>query len=129
MKKLIEHSFIRFLLVGGTNTLLDIISYTVLLIMTHNAYWSTIIAFLIAYHFSFLANALFTYKVRPTWRSYFHFPVMGLVQIVLKLFIVWIWVDVAKYSAFWPPYLSAVLVVPITYALSKYIFLKKNLSH
>lgn len=125
MKKLIEHSFIRFLIIGGTNTLLDIVTYTVLLILSDNAYWSTIIAFLVAYHFSFFANALFTYKVKPTWKNYFQFPVIGFIQVILKLLIVWVWVDIANYSEFWPPYISAVLVLPITYILGKYLFQRR----
>jgi putative flippase GtrA len=62
----VRKSFVRFVMVGGLNTLIDLSAYALLYSLQHNILFANIISTSLALGFSFLMNRHFTFQAHGT---------------------------------------------------------------
>lgn len=86
---------IKFIIVGGLNTLNYYIVYLLLLkLLDVNYLISHITGFLVSFIISYYLNCYFVYKVKPTLRKFISFPLtqivnMGMQTLLLYVFVQW----------------------------------------
>ncbi|HDJ7630877.1 TPA: GtrA family protein [Staphylococcus aureus] len=80
---------LKFIIVGGINTLNYYVVYLLLLKLLHIEYMiSHITGFLVAFVISYYLNCYFVYRVKPTWRKFISFPITGfLVAFVISYYL------------------------------------------
>lgn len=126
MKK--EHNeFIRFVLVGGINTvnyyLIYLVSFHFLSISYMISHWA---AFLISMVISFYLNVYFTYRVKPTLNKFLQFPLTQIVNFSASSILMYVlvqWFGVSQYIA---PIISVFFTVPITFLLTSKILKREK---
>ena len=75
---------IKFIIVGGINTLNYYIVYLLLLKLFHVNYMiSHIAGFLVSFVISYYLNCYFVYKVRPTLKKFLSFPLTQVINLSL----------------------------------------------
>ncbi|OEL04267.1 GtrA family protein [Staphylococcus casei] len=117
-----HYEIIKFVIVGGINTLDYYIIYLFLLkILGLNYLVSHISGFIVSFIISYYLNCYFVYKVTPTWRKFIQFPLtqvinMGTQTVLLYIFVQWLHV-----SSVVAPFVGLIITIPITFVLSKYI--------
>jgi putative flippase GtrA len=122
MKFIFSEQFIRFVIVGLINTFNYYVLYLLLYHLVSLDYmFAHIIAFLISMIGSFYLNSYFTYKVKPTLKKFFQFPLTYVVNITITTFAIWLFVDVIGWSETLSPLLATVLAIPFTFVVSKFI--------
>lgn len=116
--------FIRFLLAGGTNTL---ISYTIyLLVLSSLGYkYAYTLSYVIGLLISYTLNRQFVFQSHRGWLSFILMPTIYLFQYGLGIGIVWLWVDRLGWRAEPAPLIATACSLPITFLLSKWLFTKK----
>lgn len=76
---------LKFIIVGGINTLNYYVVYLLLLKLLHIEYMiSHITGFIVAFVISYYLNCYFVYRVKPTWRKFISFPITQLVNVSLQ---------------------------------------------
>jgi len=119
--RLARLSFPRFLVSGGINTALTYGLY-LLLLMIGTYQVSYTIAYLVGIVVAFLLNRHFVFQSYRGIRSVLLFPLVYVAQYLLSMLTLWVWVDQLKQNAKLGPLIAIVITVPITYLMSKYIF-------
>jgi len=122
--RIIYSRFIRFLLSGGLNTLITYGIYLVLLQMMSYRLSYTI-AYVAGIAILYLFNRWFVFRTHRGLRSMLLFPLVYVFQYGFGLFILWLWVDQAKFSETIGPLVVVVLSVPLTYLLTRIIFIER----
>ncbi|RIL83064.1 GtrA family protein, partial [Staphylococcus cohnii] len=90
-----HYEVIKFVIVGGMNTLNYYIVYLCLLkLLEMNYLVSHISGFIISFVISYYLNCYFVYKVTPTWSKFLKFPLtqvvnMGMQTLLLYIFVQW----------------------------------------
>lgn len=111
---------LRFVLVGGVNTLTFYGCYRLLLpALPYFAAYT--LAFVLSMLGSFLMNTYFTYRTRPAWRKFALFPLTNVTNYLVQsagLFALVRWTGLSKEFA---PLVAAVVAVPFTYLLARRI--------
>lgn len=110
----------RFFISGVINTGLTYCIYMILL------RWNTYeVAYFIAYVFgiifAYYVNARYVFKKSLSWKSFFSYPIVYVVQYVLSavgLFVIIEWFHVSKLLA---PCIVIIVVIPVTYMMNKFI--------
>lgn len=115
----------RFLAVGVANTLVYYLVYRLLLLGLPYLP-AHLLAFGVGIVFSFFANSLFTFRVRPTWRRFLVFPSTTLANLLLVtlgsvLLVERDWVDER-----WATLLMTVAAVPITFLLTRLVLTSRR---
>lgn len=115
----------RFLAVGVANTLVYYLVYRLLLLGLPYLP-AHLLAFGVGIVFSFFANSLFTFRVRPTWRRFLVFPTTTLANLLLVtlgsvLLVERDWVDER-----WATLLMTVAAVPITFLLTRLVLTSRR---
>lgn len=122
MNKQLMFEIIKFIIVGGINTLNYYVIYLILLKYANIEYIiSHILAFVIAFIISFYLNCYFVYKVRPTLKKFFAFPLTQVVNMGLQTLLLYVLVDNFDLSPTIAPLLGLIVTIPITFVLSKWI--------
>lgn len=125
--------FVRFGLVGLSNTVVSYAIYTVTLLIFRafglfpgiDYYIATVVSFILSVAWSFYWNNRFVFKQGEDGRSMFgsllkcyaSYSITGLGVNNLLLFL---WVNVLGISAFLGPLLSLIITVPLNYILNKF---------
>lgn len=113
---------IRFILVGGVNTVNYYWIYLLLLkVFNFDYIFSHLIAFLFSFIISFYLNCYFVYHVQPTIKKFLQFPLTQVVNIGLQTLLLFIFVSWLNINEVFAPFLGLVITVPITYIVSKWI--------
>lgn len=115
----------RFLAVGVANTLVYYLVYRLLLLGLPYLP-AHLLAFGVGIVFSFFANSLFTFRVRPTWRRFLVFPSTTLANLLLVtlgsvLLVERDWVDER-----WATLLMTVAAVPVTFLLTRLVLTSRR---
>lgn len=117
-------SFIRFAIVGCVNTINYYVIYLLLMYIGFEYLWSHSTGFLISMIGSFYLNCYYTYKVKPTWKKFFQFPLTYVVNYSISTLSLFIIVDFLHMNEFLAPAISLLLPIPFTYLVSKMVLAK-----
>ncbi|MBZ8173581.1 GtrA family protein [Staphylococcus cohnii] len=117
-----HYEVIKFVIVGGMNTLNYYIVYLCLLkLLEVNYLVSHISGFIISFVISYYLNCYFVYKVTPTWRKFLKFPLTQVVNMGMQTLLLYIFVQWFGISSVIAPFAGLIITIPITFVLSKYI--------
>ncbi len=120
MTKFINSEFFRFLIVGGTNTVITYGLYLLLLlIMPYSAAYS--IEYLAGITISYYLNSRFVFHQPLQWKKAFQFPLVYVVQYIAGIVILSLSVEILHISTEIAPLLVLALTVPMTFVLSRLI--------
>lgn len=118
---------LKFIIVGGINTLNYYVVYLLLLKLLHIEYIiSHITGFIVAFVISYYLNCYFVYRVKPTWRKFISFPITQLVNVSLQTVLLYVFVSWLNLPAEIAPFAGLVITIPITFILSKWILKDSN---
>ncbi|HDA0285873.1 TPA: flippase GtxA [Staphylococcus aureus] len=118
---------LKFIIVGGINTLNYYVVYLLLLKLLHIEYMiSHITRFIVAFVISYYLNCYFVYRVKPTWRKFISFPITQLVNVSLQTVLLYVFVSWLNLPAEIAPFAGLVITIPITFILSKWILKDSN---
>ncbi|HEH0650068.1 TPA: flippase GtxA [Staphylococcus aureus] len=118
---------LKFIIVGGINTLNYYVVYLLLLKLLHIEYMiSHITGFLIAFVISYYLNCYFVYRVKPTWRKFISFPITQIVNVSLQTVLLYVFVSWLNLPAEIAPFAGLIITIPITFILSKWILKDSN---
>ncbi|HDB0993714.1 TPA: flippase GtxA [Staphylococcus aureus] len=113
---------LKFIIVGGINTLNYYVVYLLLLKLLHIEYMiSHITGFLVAFVISYYLNCYFVYRVKPTWRKFISFPITQIVNVSLQTVLLYVFVSWLNLPAEIAPFAGLIITIPITFILSKWI--------
>lgn len=115
---------LRFLIAGGLNTAVTYLMYLGLLQVT-TIQISYAIAFVSGIGISYLLGRIFVFKTHQGYRSALMLPLVYLLQYVTGAAVVWAWVDLLSQHPAFAPAIAIVVTLPITYLLSKFVFIGK----
>ncbi|HGL6209649.1 TPA: flippase GtxA [Staphylococcus aureus] len=118
---------LKFIIVGGINTLNYYVVYLLLLKLLHIEYMiSHITGFLVAFVISYYLNCYFVYRVKPTWRKFISFPITQIVNVSLQTVLLYVFVSWLNLPAEIAPFAGLIITMPITFILSKWILKDSN---
>ncbi|HDZ8801557.1 TPA: flippase GtxA [Staphylococcus aureus] len=118
---------LKFIIVGGINTLNYYVVYLLLLKLLHIEYMiSHITGFLVAFVISYYLNCYFVYRAKPTWRKFISFPITQIVNVSLQTVLLYVFVSWLNLPAEIAPFAGLVITIPITFVLSKWILKDSN---
>ncbi|HHR7599288.1 TPA: flippase GtxA [Staphylococcus aureus] len=128
MKLTQKHAeILKFIIVGGINTLNYYVVYLLLLKLLHIEYMiSHITGFIVAFVISYYLNCYFVYRVKPTWRKFISFPITQLVNVSLQTVLLYVFVSWLNLPAEIAPFAGLIITIPITFILSKWILKDSN---
>lgn len=113
---------LKFIIVGGINTLNYYVVYLLLLKLLHIEYMiSHITGFIVAFVISYYLNCYFVYRVKPTWRKFISFPITQIVNVSLQTVLLYVFVSWLNLPAEIAPFAGLIITIPITFILSKWI--------
>lgn len=125
LSRLTQFSFARFLISGGFNTALTYTIYLFLLIVAPYQVSYTI-AYVLGIFLAFVLNRFFVFKSHRGVRSVLLFPLVYLVQYLASMLTLWVLVERLELSERPAPLVAIIITVPITYVLSRFIFVQKS---
>ncbi|EOB0741629.1 flippase GtxA [Staphylococcus aureus] len=118
---------LKFIIVGGINTLNYYVVYLLLLKLLHIEYMiSHITGFLVAFVISYYLNCYFVYRVKPTWRKFISFPITQIVNVSLQTVLLYVFVSWLNLPAEIALFAGLIITIPITFILSKWILKDSN---
>lgn len=118
---------LKFIIVGGINTLNYYVVYLLLLKLLHIEYMiSHITGFIVAFVISYYLNCYFVYRVKPTWRKFISFPITQIVNISLQTVLLYVFVSWLNLPAEIAPFAGLIITIPIIFILSKWILKDSN---
>lgn len=118
---------VRFGIVGVANTAVYYGVYRVLL-MFISYLPAHLIAWVFSVIFSYFMSCYFTYKVRPSWKTFLAFPSTTLVNLAFTTFGTVLLVEAFEVSELVAPIICGVLAIPFTFTLAKFIFTRGRTS-
>ncbi|PTE73762.1 GtrA family protein [Staphylococcus devriesei] len=117
-----HYEIIKFVIVGGINTLDYYITYLILLkLLNVNYMISHIIGFIVSFIISYYLNCYFVYKVKPTLKKFLSFPITQVVNIGTQTLLLYIFVRWFNFPSEIAPFVGLIVTIPITFILSKWI--------
>jgi putative flippase GtrA len=125
LSRLSQFSFTRFLMSGGVNTALTYAIY-IFLLMVVPYQVSYTIAYVLGIFLAYALNRFFVFKSHRGVRSVVLFPLVYLVQYLTAMLTLWVWIEQLGKSEKVAPLIAIIITVPITYLLSRFIFLPKS---
>ena len=113
--------FLRFIVSGGVNTAITYGIYLVLLqIVTYEISYS--IAYVSGIAISYALNRSFVFRSYNGLRSILLFPLVYVVQYAFGMLLLWLWVEMAGLSDKIAPLIVVAVTLPLTYVLSRFVF-------
>ncbi|HEB2280717.1 TPA: flippase GtxA [Staphylococcus aureus] len=118
---------LKFIIVGGINTLNYYVVYLLLLKLLHIEYMiSHITGFIVAFVISYYLNCYFVYRVKPTWRKFISFPITQIVNVSIQTVLLYVFVSWLNLTAEIAPFAGLIITIPVTFILSKWILKDNN---
>jgi putative flippase GtrA len=112
--------FIRFLIVGGINTLSSYIIYTLFLLFFSYPIAYTL-AYIIAIFVSYYLNTIFVFKHKTSLSKALQFPFVYLTQFLVGFVLLFILIDILGFNEFLAPFFVVLITIPVTFVLSRFI--------
>jgi putative flippase GtrA len=115
-----NREFIRFILVGGVNTLITFGIYALLLlVMPYLVAYTT--TYVIGIFFSYLLNTRFVFKGSFGIKKALQYPLVYLVQYLVGLVALYILVDNFNINRLLASPLIILVTIPVTFLMSRWI--------
>lgn len=112
--------FLRFLVVGATNTVLGYLLYWILLsVLPYGAAYTA--AYAIGILISYLLNCTIVFQRKPTWSGLLRFPLVYVVQYALGLALLALFVERLRLDKRIAAAAVAGCSVPLTFVLSRWV--------
>lgn len=125
LQRLISVRFFRFLLTGGLNTGLTFCIYLILLNFIPYM-WSYSFSYMLGIIFSFFMSRYFVFNEHQGIKSALFYPLVYLAQYSLGIVIIWLWVTKLKLPEAIAPLIVVIISLPMTYVLTKLVFVRKK---
>lgn len=119
--------FSRFVISGGVNTAITFGLYLALLNFLPYQISYTI-CYITGIAISYTLNRSFVFKNHRGIRSLLLFPMVYVAQYALGLFLIWLWVEEAGLSDKIAPLVVVAVTIPVTYVLTRLVFVGDALS-
>ncbi|BGE81627.1 GtrA family protein [Staphylococcus petrasii] len=121
-----HYEIIKFVIVGGINTLDYYLVYLILLKL-FNVYYmlSHIIGFVVSFIISYYLNCYFVYNVKPTLKKFLSFPLTQVVNMGMQTLFLYIFVRWFNFPSEIAPFVGLIVTIPITFVLSKWLLRDK----
>lgn len=120
-----RRQFVRFLLVGATNTLFSYLLY--LLLLTFLGYLPAYsVAYCAGIVLSYFLNVHFVFKERVSLTSFLKFPAVYVIQYTLGALILWLLVDRAGIAPSMAMIGVIVVTIPVTFLASRFVLTKRK---
>lgn len=117
-----HYEIIKFVIVGGINTLDYYLVYLILLKLLHIHYMvSHIIGFIVSFIISYYLNCYFVYRVKPILKKFLSFPLTQVVNMGMQSLFLYIFVRWFNFPSEIAPFVGLIVTIPITFILSKWI--------
>lgn len=120
MSALLSPALLRFLAVGVANTLVYYVVYRLLLLGLPYLP-AHLLAFAVGVVFSFVANSLFTFGVRPTWRRFLAFPLTTAFTFLVVTSGAVVLVERGWMDERYATLLMTALAIPVTFVLTRLV--------
>lgn len=112
--------FIKFGLVGASNTLISLIIYYLLVMLQANYLLATIMGYVISSLSGYVLNKLWVFKDKTdTKRSIFRYYVVYISALLLNIMSMYLWVDILGISKQIAPILTLCITIPYNFIFSK----------
>lgn len=116
---LIRSEFIKFVIVGGINTIHYYLVYMFILHLVGFHYFTAhIIGFVSSLVGSFFLNTLYTYKVKATWAAFLRFPLTQLFNTTATAVILFLLVEQLHINSSFAPMVAVLFTLPATFILT-----------
>ena len=125
LMKFTDYHFQKFLLAGALNTLFTYLIYLLLLNFTDYRISFTC-SFVIGIIISYALNSFMVFGVSLSWRKLFQYPVIYFIQYALAFVLLNIEVEMMGLDPRIAPLINVVLLIPLTFLLTKYILTRRN---
>jgi putative flippase GtrA len=120
LRALSNAEFLKFVLVGGANTVLGYVLFALLTPFMHYG-----IAYSISYGigvvFAYVANSLFVFHEPLAWRKFMAFPLVYVVQYLIGITLLPVLIEVLRFDPLIAQPVVIVITMPVTYLLSRLI--------
>lgn len=129
--KIIKKEFVRYLIGGGTITVLNAGLYTILVLFAMKPRWANLIALVVAKIYGYFINKLFVYKSKglnakeTRWEFARYFSARGFTGLV-DYVLVLILAEGYGLNAFYTKYGVMVLVIVLNYLFGKFWVFKND---
>ncbi len=120
LAKLFSAEFIRFVFMGGLNTVLTNVFYMLLLFILPYAVSFTV-SYIAGIGLAYYLNSVFVFKKRMEWKKALQFPVVYIVQYLIGLGLMFLLIELAGVNEVLAPWLVVLLTLPITFLMSRFI--------
>ena len=118
--ELIRSEFLKFLLVGGVNTVLSYAIYVILILfLVYPAAYT--LAYILGIFISYYLNTRFVFKQKVILVKVFQYPLVYLVQYLLGVSLLSVLIEIFSLNKFIAPALVVVFTIPVTFFLSRFI--------
>lgn len=118
--RLLDNPFIRFLIMGTTNTGVTYVIYVGLVLFMPYAMAYTV-TMAVGIYLSYFLNARYVFRSKLNLAAALQYPSVYLVQYLLGLLLLYLLVEKAGVSRFLAPLIIVCVTVPVTYVLSRYL--------
>ncbi|WP_245808826.1 GtrA family protein [Shouchella patagoniensis] len=121
-EKIYRNEFLRFAFVGGINTATFYLLYLLFQqALTFHYLAAHITAFLVSMIGSYFLNVFFTFGVKPSWKTFFQFPLTQAVNFSVSTVLVFILVELISLPPIIAPIIAVLFTVPITFIITSKI--------
>jgi putative flippase GtrA len=110
--------FWRFVAVGAANSIVTYLIYLALLQFVGYAVAYTV-SYACGIAFSYIANSLAVFRAPMSVKSAVRFPMVYLAQYLLGMALMWLFVDVLEIAAWLAPWITTVVLVPVSFVLTR----------
>lgn len=115
--------FMRFLIVGGANTLITYAIYLLFLpIFNYNIAYGT--SYVSGIVISFILNAKFVFNTNLTFGKAIKYPLVYVVQYIINVILLNVFIESLNINDKLAPLIVIIISIPITFVLSKLILKK-----
>lgn len=124
--KSIKGEAFRFLIAGGTNTVLTYLVYLALLnIVSYRAAFT--ISFVLGIVFAFVIYSLFVFRTTLVWQKLLSYPILYAVQYFAGLALLSLLVEYVGVDNRIAPLINVVVLTPLTFILNKWFISKRGM--
>lgn len=117
---LIHKEAFRFLLAGGTNTVVSFSVYLLLNLVLPYA-WAYSLSYALGIGVSYMLQAKWVFHVPLSWKNFMAFPLVYLVQWLLGLLILAFLIEWFSLNENLAPLVVIVATLPVTFVMSRFI--------